>query len=475
MSSASPTAAHPRPDLPPAWQARAFGGLALAWYATTTFTPLGVPAFAIVVVFGLLVMLSAEPDARVPARGVALCGRNVVLAFLAVLAFVPVAFGMDLLRGAIPVEAGPAVLATCAAVCVVLPRLLQARELPRPAVLGQRELIISVTALVASVRAYRTGEIVVAMVAFAVLAPVVMAVRRIRLGSGSPGRLARRRYALQAGNYWLFLALLGAAGSTGAFFVWRVYTPGAEPVVVGAFWVGLAAAAVLVGVPRRRVSVAANVLVALGSIFLAGQLVATVAPPRDAVTIGVPLAGEWQVVSGGRSALVNNHWTLTVQRHAIDVAQLVDGRSFDGDRSRLENFRIFGAPVLAVADGRVTAVEGGRPDEPVGGRTWQEMTGNHVILDIGGGRYVLYAHLKQGSLRVQVGDQVRRGQVLGQVGDSGNSDEPHLHLQVQNRPTFDIESRDIRTYPILFDGATISDVRRGDSVGPVSAPLGGAS
>ena len=72
----------------------------------------------------------------------------------------------------------------------------------------------------------------------------------------------------------------------------------------------------------------------------AGQLVATFAPPRDAVTIGVPLAGEWQVVSGGRSALVNNHWTLTVQRHAIDVEQLVDGRSFDGDRSRLENFHI---------------------------------------------------------------------------------------------------------------------------------------
>jgi murein DD-endopeptidase MepM/ murein hydrolase activator NlpD len=67
-----------------------------------------------------------------------------------------------------------------------------------------------------------------------------------------------------------------------------------------------------------------------------------------------------------------------------------------------------------------------------------------------------------------VGDIVRRGQVIGQVGDSGNSDAPHLHIQVQNEPTFDVESRDLRTYPILFESATVSDVRRGDSVAPVA-------
>jgi murein DD-endopeptidase MepM/ murein hydrolase activator NlpD len=96
------------------------------------------------------------------------------------------------------------------------------------------------------------------------------------------------------------------------------------------------------------------------------------------------------------------------------------------------------------------------------------MAGNHVVLDIGGGHHVVYGHLKQGSLRVHAGEQVRRGQVLGEVGDSGNSGEPHVHLQVQNRPTFDVEDRSIRTYPILFDGATVSDVRRGDSVRPLA-------
>jgi hypothetical protein len=432
----------------------------------TTFGPLDLPQIAVVTVLGLLVVLSVEPDLRAPTRGVAPSGRNLVLVLLAMAAFVPVALGMDLLRGRVPLETGHAVLATLAAVCVVLPRMAQTREFPRPAVVGHRELIIAITGLVAATRMYRAGEVFLAVVVFAVLAPVVMLVRRLRLGASSPRRLVDRRLALQAGNWWLFLALLAAAGLSGMLFVWRVYTPGAYALVLGAFWVGLAATAVLVAVPRRRVSAAANVLVALGSIVLATQLAIMTSPPRDAVTVGNPLSESWDVVSGGRSALVNNHWTLAVQRHAVDIVALTDGRTYRGDRTRLENFLIFGDPVLAVADARVTAAVDGVPDEPVGGRTWRAMEGNHAVLDIGGGHHVLYGHLKRGSLRVRVGDEVRRGQVIGQVGDSGNSDEPHLHIQVQSTPAADVESRESRTYPMLFDGTTIADPRRGDTVRP---------
>jgi murein DD-endopeptidase MepM/ murein hydrolase activator NlpD len=53
-----------------------------------------------------------------------------------------------------------------------------------------------------------------------------------------------------------------------------------------------------------------------------------------------------------------------------------------------------------------------------------------VILDLGQGRYAFYAHLQPGSLRVKLNDKVRRGQVLGLVGNSGNSTEPHLHFHV---------------------------------------------
>ncbi len=384
-----------------------------------------------------------------------------------VVCFVPVAFGMNLLLGRIPIEPGHAVLATLASVCVALPRLAETRELTTPAVLGHRELIVGVTGLVTGARADQAGETVVAIVAFAVMLPVVMAVRRIRLGAVSPRRLGCRTGALQAGNLWVFLVLLAAAAVPGTLYVWRAYAPDAAAFIVTAFWVGLAVSAVLVAFPRRRISLTTNLLAVLGSVFLVVQFVGTVSGPRDAVTIGVPLAGRWEAISAGRSALVNNHWTLTVQRDAVDIVMVVDGKTSRGDRSRLESFPIFGEPLLAVADGRVTEVVDGHPDLPVGDTTWHAMAGNHVVLDIGGGHYVLYGHLKQGSLRVHVGEQVRRGQVVGQVGDSGNSGEPHLHLQVQNKPTFDVEDRSIRTYPILFDGATISDVRRGDSVRPL--------
>ena len=381
--------------------------------------------------------------------------------------FVPVTFGMDLLLGRIPIELGHAVLATLAAVCVALPRLAETRVFTTPGMLGHRELIIGVTALVAGTRAYQAGETVLAMVAFAVILPIVMVVRRIRLGAVP--RACRAPNLGAAGRKPLGLPRSSRRGGRARHVVRlaclrprcrSVHRPG----VLGR-----------PGCRRRPRRLPApphlsltNLLAVLGSVFHVVQLVDTVSEPRDAVTIGVPLTGRWEAISAGRSALVNNHWTLTVQRDAIDVVRVVDGKTSRGDRSRLENFFIFGQPLLAVADGRVTEAVDGHPDPPVGGSTWQDMAGNHVILDIGGGRHVLYGHLKQGSLRVHVGDDVRRGQVVGQVGDSGNSGEPHLHLQVQNKPTFDVEDRSIRTYPILFDGATVSDVRRGDSVRPLA-------
>jgi Peptidase family M23 len=444
------------------------GGLAVMWFVVTALGVLDLPAFVVVVVLGVLVMLSVEPDARHRHRGVAATRRNLVLAGLTTVAFVPVALGSDLLVGRVPFESVPLVLGALASVCVAMPRLAETHEVPAPALLGHRELILGVTGLVAGARAYQTGETVIAVVAFAVVLPVVMVVRRVRAGACSPRCLARRTFGLQATNLWIFLAVLAATGLPGTFSVWRSYLPGAEPFVTAAFWVGLAVAVVLVAVPLQRISPMINLLALLGSVVLVAELVGTVTAPRDPVTIGLPHAVRWEAVSAGRSALVNNHWTLAVQRDAIDFVEVVDDRTHRGDGSRLEDFAIFSRPVLAVSDARVTEAVDGLPDLPVGGYTRHDMAGNHLVLDIGGGHYVLYGHLEQGSVRVRVGEQVRRGQVIGQVGDSGNSGEPHLHLQVQNRPSFDVEDRSIRTFPILFLDATVADVRRGDSVAPAT-------
>jgi murein DD-endopeptidase MepM/ murein hydrolase activator NlpD len=62
--------------------------------------------------------------------------------------------------------------------------------------------------------------------------------------------------------------------------------------------------------------------------------------------------------------------------------------------------------------------------------TLETVAGNHVIVNIGDGVYAFYAHLQPGSIKVKVGDKIRRSQVIGLVGNSGNSTEPHLHFHL---------------------------------------------
>ena len=69
------------------------------------------------------------------------------------------------------------------------------------------------------------------------------------------------------------------------------------------------------------------------------------------------------------------------------------------------------------------------------GITLEEADGNHVILDLGGGRFALYAHLIRDSILVEEGQQVTKGEVLGLVGNSGNTLAPHLHFHVMDGPS----------------------------------------
>jgi hypothetical protein len=103
----------------------------------------------------------------------------------------------------------------------------------------------------------------------------------------------------------------------------------------------------------------------------------------------------------------------------------------------------YGADVIAVADGRVVDTLDGVPENVprIDGKvitpvslTDRTNPGNMVALEIGKGQYAFYAHLQPGSLRVKEGDRVRKGQLLGKLGNSGNSGGPHLHFQVCNSP-----------------------------------------
>jgi murein DD-endopeptidase MepM/ murein hydrolase activator NlpD len=128
------------------------------------------------------------------------------------------------------------------------------------------------------------------------------------------------------------------------------------------------------------------------------------------------------------------------QRYAVDWEQLnAGGRIYSGPREKLESYAIFGQPVLAVANAVVVHVIDGQPEQTPGNYPTNiplaDADGNSVILDLGNRRFALYAHMQPGSIKVHVGDHVHAGQVIGLVGDTGNSIVPHLHFQVTDGPT----------------------------------------
>jgi Peptidase family M23 len=141
-----------------------------------------------------------------------------------------------------------------------------------------------------------------------------------------------------------------------------------------------------------------------------------------------------------RAALPVNGRVWVAQRYAVDWEQTdASGRIYAGPREKLESYAIFGQPVLAVADALVVSVIDGEPEQTPGNYptniALDKADGNSVILDLGSHRYALYAHMQPGSIKVRSGEKVHLGQVIGLVGDTGNSIVPHLHFQVTDGPS----------------------------------------
>ena len=126
------------------------------------------------------------------------------------------------------------------------------------------------------------------------------------------------------------------------------------------------------------------------------------------------------------------------ERFAVDYVQLTDNRLFNGDATDPQSYPYFGTPVHAVGDGKVVAVVDGLPEQvptkTPSGLSLEEYGGNHIVEDLGDGNYAFYAHLKQGSITVKAGDELKTGQSLGALGNSGNSDAPHLHFHLMDGP-----------------------------------------
>jgi hypothetical protein len=168
-----------------------------------------------------------------------------------------------------------------------------------------------------------------------------------------------------------------------------------------------------------------------------------------AITIAPPVRGPGWIVANGccdqpnahrGTVLAINGTARVFERFAIDFAQLnAANRLFDGDIKNLSSYAYFGTSIYSVADGTVVEVRDNSPEETPGtaprGQTAATALGNYVIADLRTGHFALYAHLQKGSVAVKAGDRIRLGEVIGRVGNSGNTDAPHLHFQIMDRPS----------------------------------------
>jgi murein DD-endopeptidase MepM/ murein hydrolase activator NlpD len=154
-----------------------------------------------------------------------------------------------------------------------------------------------------------------------------------------------------------------------------------------------------------------------------------------AVRIAPPVAGSgWTALNGPDSSLHHRGAVIAWKGRATISQRLAFdfGRTAGGETAS-------GRPVLAVADATVVSVIDGLPDNvtsaviPAVPLKVEDMFGNRVTLDLGNGGYATYGHLHAG-LKVKAGDQVRMGQVLGNIGNSGHSSGPHLHFQITDGP-----------------------------------------
>lgn len=194
-------------------------------------------------------------------------------------------------------------------------------------------------------------------------------------------------------------------------------------------------------------------------VVLVSFLLCLVRPPkqdhREPIEVASPVRGTWTVVHSPASSVPSHGVRGYGQSHAVDLIHpRPEGTKPEypvfGGFERPEEFTSFGEPIHAVADGTVVRVVDGLRDH-LSRTSWLAfgymmvidglrdlggpgaVIGNRVVVDHGDGVFSLYAHVRRGTATVRVGDRVAVGDVLGQVGNSGNTSEPHLHFQLMDR------------------------------------------
>jgi len=175
------------------------------------------------------------------------------------------------------------------------------------------------------------------------------------------------------------------------------------------------------------------------------------------IKYSLPFRGTWAAVNGGVEKTTSHSWGIQTQRYAYDFLILDEqGHSFSKRHMKPEDYYCYGKEILAPADGEVVEAKDKYPDSVIldNGQAdcaAKDIRGNYILIRHADKEYGLLAHLKPGSIRVKLGDTVKRGQHIADCGNSGNTSEPHLHFHLQDG----ISSFTSAGLPIQFVDTTV--------------------
>ena len=268
--------------------------------------------------------------------------------------------------------------------------------------------------------------------------PVEVSLRRIQVTSGDPAHvIADYRDGELASR-------LGRPGRPRGHADPQLVGPGLRAVAY--FWIALPEGKAAPQALAHRLEL--EILRPTGRVAAIVEGALTRVPGSPAVVLDPPLrGGPWIAIyspllkGGHRTALYTVDGRARIPgRFAIDWIRMPSAGALDTSKTpRPADWNGYGTEVLAVADSVVAAAlddlpeNSAAPDAAAAPMPLENASGNYVTLDLGGGRFAFYEHLKRGSLAVKAGDRVKSGQVIGQLGHSGSSSMgPHLHFHVSD-------------------------------------------
>lgn len=152
---------------------------------------------------------------------------------------------------------------------------------------------------------------------------------------------------------------------------------------------------------------------------------------RTGMAISLPFHGNWKVSQGIDGKYTHKDaWRFAYDFQAVDS----NGNIYKSNGAFKEDFFTYGLPVTAPADGRVVAVKDNIPDNPIGKVNTIDNWGNHIITEHAPNYYSCICHIKPGSVKVALWQDVKKGEVIALSGNSGRSPYPHVHIQFQASP-----------------------------------------